>query len=198
MSNSLRPHGLKHARHARPLLSPGGCSNSYVHWVDDAILFAPFSSCPQSFPASGSLPVSRFFTSGLPLHHQGSPDICHFWSNLSLTILFPQSPLPSPAERERERHQQFPCRPGFPFLRIPHKEKSESEVTQSCLTLCNPMDCSPPRFSIHGIFQARVLDWVAISFSRGSSWPRDRTWVSCVVSRCFTVWATREVEEAIN
>ena len=102
MSNSLRPHGLKHARHACPLLSPGGCSNSYVHWVDDAILFAPFSSCPQSFPASGSLPVSRFFTSGLPLHHQGSLNICHFWSNLSLTILFPQSPLLSPAERERD------------------------------------------------------------------------------------------------
>ena len=118
-----------------------------------------------------------------------------------LTCPWPSSFLRAPfllQQRERERDQQFPCRPGFPFLRIPHKEKSESEVTQSCLTLCNPMDCSPPRFSIHGIFQARVLDWVAISFSRGSSWPRDRTWVSCVVSRCFTVWATREVEEAIN
>ena len=44
-----------------------------------------------------------------------------------------------------------------------------SEVSQLCLTLCNPMDCSLPGFSIHGIFQARVLKWVAISFSRGSS-----------------------------
>ena len=51
----------------------------------------------------------------------------------------------------------------------------ESEVTQSCLTLCDPMDCSLPGFSIHGIFQARVLEWVAISFSKGSSWPRDWT-----------------------
>ena len=66
-----------------------------------------------------------------------------------------------------------------------------SEVAQSCPTLCNPMDCSLPGSSIHRIFQARVLEWVAISFSRGSSWPRDRTWVSRIVGRCFTIWATR-------
>ena len=53
------------------------------------------------------------------------------------------------------------------------------------------MDCSLPGSSVHGIFQARVLEWVAISFSRGSSRPRDRTWVSRVVGRRFTVWATR-------
>ena len=49
-----------------------------------------------------------------------------------------------------------------------------SEVAQSCPTLCEPMDCSLLGSSVHGIFQARVLEWVAISFSRGSSWPRDR------------------------
>ena len=54
------------------------------------------------------------------------------------------------------------------------------EVTQSCLTLCNPMDCSPSASSIHGIFQARILKWVAISFSEGSSRPRDWTWVFCL------------------
>ena len=59
------------------------------------------------------------------------------------------------------------------------KVKSESEVIHSCPTLCDPMDCSLPGFSIHGIFQARVLEWVAISFSRGSSQPRDQTLVSC-------------------
>ena len=63
--------------------------------------------------------------------------------------------------------------------------KSESEVAQSCPTLCNPMDCSLPGSSVHGIFQARVLEWVAISFSRGSSQPRDQTWVSLIVGRCF-------------
>ena len=58
-----------------------------------------------------------------------------------------------------------------------------SEVAQSCPTLCDPMDCSLPGSSVHGIFQARILEWVAISFSRGTSWPRDRTRVSCIVGR---------------
>ena len=49
----------------------------------------------------------------------------------------------------------------------------ESEVAQLCPTLCNPMDCSLPSFSVYGIFQAIVLEWIAISFSRGSSQPRD-------------------------
>ena len=74
----------------------------------------------------------------------------------------------------------------------------ESDVAQSCLTLCDPMDCSLPGSSIHGIFQARVLEWVAISFSSGSSWPRDWTQVFHIVGRRFTVWATREVQLAPN
>ena len=51
---------------------------------------------------------------------------------------------------------------------------------QSILTLCDPMDCGPPGSSVHGILQARILEWVAISFSRGSSQPRDQTRVSCI------------------
>ena len=74
-----------------------------------------------------------------------------------------------------------------------HKVKSESEVAQSYPTLCDAMDCSLPVSSVHRIFQARVLKWVAISFSRGSSRPRDQTWVSHIVGRCFTIWASREV-----
>ena len=70
--------------------------------------------------------------------------------------------------------------------------ESESEVAQSSPTLCNPMDCSLPGSSVHGIFQARVLEWVAISFSRGSSQPRDRTQVSHIRGRRFNLWATRE------
>ena len=64
---------------------------------------------------------------------------------------------------------------------------------KSCPTLRDPMDCSLPGSSAHGIFQARVLEWLAISFSRGSSQPMDQTQVSHIVGRCFTVWATREV-----
>ena len=53
--------------------------------------------------------------------------------------------------------------------------ESESEVDQSCLSLCSPVDCSLPGSSVRGIFHARVLEWVSIFFSRGSSRPRDRT-----------------------
>ena len=67
-----------------------------------------------------------------------------------------------------------------------------SEGAKLCLNLCDPRDYSLPGFSVHGIFQARILEWLSISFSR-RSWPRDWTRVSCIVGRCFTVWATREV-----
>ena len=70
---------------------------------------------------------------------------------------------------------------------------SESKVAQSCLTLCDPMDCSLPGSSVHGIFQARVLEWIAVSFSRRSSRPRDRTQVSHIVDGRFTIWTTSEV-----
>ena len=77
------------------------------------------------------------------------------------------------------------------FLLDLRKEK-ESEAAQSCLTLCDPMGCRQPGASVQGIFQARVLEWVAISFSRGSSRPWDQTPVSCIAGRHFTVWASRE------
>ena len=67
------------------------------------------------------------------------------------------------------------------------ESESESEVAQSCPTLCDPVDCSLPGSSVHGIFQAIVLEWIAISFSRGSSQPRDQTQVSHIVDRCLTV-----------
>ena len=58
-------------------------------------------------------------------------------------------------------------------------------VAQSCLTLCDPMDCSPPGSSVHGTLQARILEWIAVLSSRGSSRPRDRARISYV--SCF-VW----------
>ena len=76
-------------------------------------------------------------------------------------------------------------------------QQSESALldAQSCLTLCDPMDCSPPGSSVHGIFLARILEWVAIYYARGSSRPRDRTHVSCVsciVRQILYPWATWE------
>ena len=72
------------------------------------------------------------------------------------------------------------------------KEIKRKWSRSSCLTLCNPMNCSLPGSSIHGILQARILEWVAISFSKGSSRPRNRTKVSHIAGRRFTLWATRE------
>ena len=66
----------------------------------------------------------------------------------------------------------------------------EVKAAQSCPTLCNPMD-----YTVHGILQARTLEWVAFPFSRGSSQPRDQTQVSHITGRFFTSWATREVQE---
>ena len=67
-----------------------------------------------------------------------------------------------------------------------------SEAAQLCPTLGDPMDWRLPGSSIHGIFQARILEWVAISFSKGSSQPRDQAQVSRIAGRHFTFWATRE------
>ena len=79
-----------------------------------------------------------------------------------------------------------------PYAQIPEVgRESEREITQSCLTLCRP---HAPGSSVHGILQARVLEWVAISFSRGSSQPGDWTQVSCIAGGFVTVWATREAQ----
>ena len=65
-------------------------------------------------------------------------------------------------------------------------------ITQSCPTLWDPMNCSQQGSSVHGILQARILKWVAVPSSRGSSWSGDWTWVSCIADGFFTIWATRE------
>ena len=65
--------------------------------------------------------------------------------------------------------------------------KNEVKVSLSCVHLCNPMDYSPPGYSVHEILQARILEWVAISFSKESSKPRDQTWVSCIAGRLITI-----------
>ena len=70
-----------------------------------------------------------------------------------------------------------------------------AKMLLSCLTLCNPMDYSPPGSSVHAILQARILKWAAISSSRGFYWPKDRTQVSCgscIAGGFFTAWVTKE------
>ena len=69
-------------------------------------------------------------------------------------------------------------------------QRGEVKVSQLCLTLCDPMD-----YKVCGILQARIPEWVAFPFSRGSSQPRDQTRVSCIAGGFFTSWATREAQE---
>ena len=73
-----------------------------------------------------------------------------------------------------------------------------SLIAQLCPTLCNPSDCSPQSSSVYGILQARILEWVAIPFSRGSSSPRDLTQVSCIAGGLFAIWANREAHRALT
>ena len=68
----------------------------------------------------------------------------------------------------------------------------EKVLLLSCVQLCDPMNCSLPCYSVHGILQARILEWVVLPFSRGSSQPRDQTCFSWIVGRFFTIWTTRE------
>ena len=75
---------------------------------------------------------------------------------------------------------------------------STCSVAQSCPSLCDPINRSLPGSSVHGTFQARILEWVAISFSRGSSQPRDWTQVSCTARSFFPIWATCKAHSQFN
>ena len=103
-------------------------------------------------------------------------------------------------------HQSFQRRElrDFPFLqqlqckiqdKDGQKASQEAEwsmLVLSCSVICDPMDWILPSSSVHGILQARILEWVATAFSRGSSQPRNWTQVSCIADRFFTIWVTRE------
>ena len=229
VSSSLWPHGLLHARLPCSSSSPRVCSNSCpLSWgchptISSSVV--PFSSCFQSFPASGSFPMSHLFASGsqilgasasvLPVNIQG-------WFPLGLTgliSLLSKGLLRVFSSTTVWRHQFLKkksnnislwslihvnlflqlllsylfahfCLLCFCFLfplsllsvglivfHIPLYSRTSLLVwkswcaAQSCPTLCDPMNCSLPGSSVHGILQAGILKWVAISFSRGSSWP---------------------------
>ena len=80
------------------------------------------------------------------------------------------------------------------FWKLCGKQCVHAKLLQTCQTLWDPMDSSLPSSSVHGILQAIILQWVAIPFSRGSSWLRAWTQVSCMAGRFFTIWATREAK----
>ena len=132
------------------------------------ILCCPLLLLPSIFPSIGSFPVSRLFTSGgQSIGTSASASVLPVnvqdWFLLGLCSLSSQF------------SQYFSV--TFVFTK-----------SVSCTVLS--MNCGPPCSSVHGILQARILDWVAVAFSRGSSWHRDRTLVSCIEGRFFTFWGT--------
>ena len=116
------------------------------------------------------------------------------WRILCFWIVVLEKTLESPLDSKEIKPVSLKGNQPWIFIRKTDAETEtpRSEVSQSCPTLWDSMDCSLPGSSLHGIFQARVLEWVAISFSRGSSRPRDWIQVSSIAGRCFTIWATRE------
>ena len=180
-SDSLQPHGLHHPRVPCPSPSPRACSNTCLSnlWSHPTISSSviSFSSCFQSFPASGSFPMSQLFISvakvlELQLQHQSFQWIFRTNFLQNWLVWSPCSPKDS---------QEFFPTPQFksinylvlsllysPPLTSIHAAAAKS--LQSCPTLCDPIDMSPPGSPVPGILQARTLEWAAISFSNAWKW----------------------------
>ena len=123
-------------------------------------------------------PLSLFLLYCLHLLHTLSSCILILLPNFTFSMKF--SPLPYPMNLSE------PVSLKSSVLR--RESEVKVSVTQLCLTLCDPWTVA----SVHGILQARILEWVTIPISRGSSRPRGQTWVSLMAGRFFTIWATRE------
>ena len=113
----------------------------------------------------------------------------YIWISMLMILSQQKSPI---LTMTYTRAHTSPQTPTVPLYSHHH------ECAQSCMTLCNSMDGSLPGSSIHGILQARILEWVAIPFCRESSRPRNWTRVLCIVGWFFSVWATREAQLSWN
>ena len=92
----------------------------------------------------------------------------------------------SSSPKQREQFVFFPNPESIHLRSDNFKGYIACLVAQSCLTVCNTLDHGSLGYSVHGILQARIQDWLAIPFSRGSSQPRNQTWISCIAGRFFT------------
>ena len=134
------------------------------YWSGLSFLSPGYLLNPGTEPMSSAL-VGGFFTTESP----GKPSKVYHWY--------------IPKNKSNKRYAK-PCRENYKISLCDEKWKWKSLSP----TVCNPMDSSLPGSTIHGIFQARILEGAAIFFSGGSSPPRDQTWVSCIAGRCFTDW----------
>ena len=161
----------------------------------------PLGSLLPSWPQGGT--ILQYYLCSTPPHQQ-TTSLLHLFSGLTLFLTAWQVSL-------HEIPSVTPFSKLWPYLRFPGCSVFGSSttfwgqapsssglcvclVTQLCLTFCDPLDCSPPGSSVHGILQARILEWVAMPSSRGSSQLRDRTQVSLIAGKFFTIWATGEAQ----
>ena len=156
MSNSLRPGGLWPTRLLRPWDFPGKSSGVGYHFLLQGI-----------FPTQGSNPGLHWRASSLLSEPPGKPTLSRRIPEVRKLLLFCVLILSSLNLAQESRTQTSIC---------------QSEVAQSCPTLCDLVDCGPPGFSVHGILQARILEWVAISFLTHRS-----NQVSRIAGRCFNL-----------
>ena len=160
---------------------------------------------------SDSLRPHGLQQSRLPCHSP-SPGVCSYscplsrWCHLIVKLILKMSLYQYLAALHADNSWSFSDSQLCPWSRFEcftvtlcifchyHNTWSESESVSLLVMLdsCDSMDYSLPSCSAHGILEARVLEWVTISFSRESSWPRDRTWVSLIAGRFITVWTTRQ------
>ena len=174
LTKNSHHHCLSHCQFSRT------CStwSTFSLWITEIYIYVSW------FAPLGHhrfLCMTAFFTPGVFKHPQGVGMAQRVWE-------YSQSPVSVNCSLKTSR----PCNLLSSSLGICSYYYC-GLVTQSCPTLCDPTNCSPSGSSIHGILQARILEWIAIPFSRGSSWPRDRSQVSCIAGRFFTIWATGKI-----
>ena len=126
--------------------------------------------------------TGRFFTIWAMREHP-------LWKSQVRDYLLQESP--GPLVLQPGQWRMLSVLPVLPLVLYWQKRKRKVLVTQSCPMLCDPMDCGPPGSSVHGVLQGRILEWIAMPFSRESSQPRNQMWASHTAGRLFTVWATR-------
>ena len=173
MSDSVRPHRLRPTRLPRPWDSPGKNTGVGCHFLLQCMKVKSESEVAESCPT-----LSDPMDCGPPgssIHGIFQARVLE-WAAVAFSVYCPSD--------EKIKSGRKQC--GRTYVKSCHVLVHRA---QSCPTLCNTVDCSPPVSSVHGIFQARILEWVAILFSRGSSRHRDQNCifcVSCVAGQFFT------------
>ena len=177
MSNSLQPHGLQHTRLPCPPLSPGVCSYSGpLSWMLSNHLIL----CHSLLLLTSIFPSIRVFSNESVLRIRWPED----WS--FSFIISPSNEYSGLISFKIDWFELLAVQGTLKSLLQTYMWNicARPESLQLCLTLCDPLDCSPPGSSVHGILQARILEWVAMPSSRGSSQTKDQT----CASLCLLHW----------